>query len=220
MLTGYHKTPAKLYSAVVANEMATSKPYVFRSYNHNWDMRNVSPVAVSDVMERDTTIWEAARATSAAPNYFNPMVINYHRYVDGGIDVNNPAEVLWKEFEGSKIGVLVSMGTHNTRPLSKDRFRCNSWYGSLRGFDVELMKDRQSSQVHSRMVEVTAESKTPYFRFDIVDGLGKISLDSWGKTTMGVIRDISAAHVKQDSVAENLRKCAKILVRSRRGDPA
>lgn len=39
----------------------------------------------------DIKIWEAARATSAAPHYFVPMVINGDKLVDGGLKANNPA---------------------------------------------------------------------------------------------------------------------------------
>ena len=39
----------------------------------------------------DVKVWEAARATSAAPHYFKPMVINGDKLVDGGLKANNPA---------------------------------------------------------------------------------------------------------------------------------
>lgn len=43
----------------------------------------------------DCKIWEAARATSAAPTFFDPMVLKSvdgkdHRLVDGGLGFNNP----------------------------------------------------------------------------------------------------------------------------------
>lgn len=36
-------------------------------------------------------IWEAARATSAAPHYFDAMLIDGISFVDGGLGYNNPA---------------------------------------------------------------------------------------------------------------------------------
>lgn len=38
----------------------------------------------------DIKIWEAARATSAAPAYFVPMTVGEYRLVDGGLGANNP----------------------------------------------------------------------------------------------------------------------------------
>ena len=38
----------------------------------------------------DYKIWEAARATSAAPTYFPRMKLDEYEYVDGGVGFNNP----------------------------------------------------------------------------------------------------------------------------------
>lgn len=38
----------------------------------------------------DWAIWEAARATSAAPTYFEPLKRGDQSYVDGGLGFNNP----------------------------------------------------------------------------------------------------------------------------------
>lgn len=39
---------------------------------------------------RKIKVWEAARATSAAPGYFQPMKIGKWTFVDGGLLANNP----------------------------------------------------------------------------------------------------------------------------------
>jgi patatin-like phospholipase/acyl hydrolase len=38
----------------------------------------------------DCMIWQAARATCAAPTYFRRMKIGKWEYVDGGLGFNNP----------------------------------------------------------------------------------------------------------------------------------
>jgi patatin-like phospholipase/acyl hydrolase len=35
-------------------------------------------------------LWQAARATSAAPAYFKPLQVNGYTLVDGGLGANNP----------------------------------------------------------------------------------------------------------------------------------
>ncbi|KAK2028034.1 patatin-like phospholipase [Colletotrichum zoysiae] len=42
-------------------------------------------------------LWEAARATSAAPTYFKPLTVDGHQFVDGGLKSNNPLGWFWSE---------------------------------------------------------------------------------------------------------------------------
>jgi hypothetical protein len=66
-------------------------------------------------------IWEAARATSAAPPYFKPITINNERYSDGGTMANNPSHnVITEAAEIGKlddIGCIVSLGTGSAPEL-------------------------------------------------------------------------------------------------------
>jgi predicted acylesterase/phospholipase RssA len=75
----------------------------------------------SDFLE-DVTIWEAARATSAAPSFFDPIKINYggitETFIDGALGQNNPVEELWMESQEvfgkpleAQIRVILSLGT-------------------------------------------------------------------------------------------------------------
>lgn len=66
-------------------EVLDGSPKVFRSYSGKGIGPSLCP------------IWQAARATSAAPTYFKEMYIDTPhpgiRYVDGGLGYNNPFEV-------------------------------------------------------------------------------------------------------------------------------
>ncbi|KAF5368755.1 hypothetical protein D9757_010417 [Collybiopsis confluens] len=62
------------------------------------------------------SIWEAARATSAAPVYFKSFEKNGKEFVDGGLGWNNPVLELISELpticgQNFSIGCLVSIGT-------------------------------------------------------------------------------------------------------------
>ncbi|KAF2150345.1 FabD/lysophospholipase-like protein, partial [Myriangium duriaei CBS 260.36] len=65
-------------------------------------------------------IWEAIRATSAAPDLFAPINIGIRRYLGGGTGANNPVSVMWREAsdhfcsDGSledELNCLVSIGS-------------------------------------------------------------------------------------------------------------
>ena len=68
-----------------------ASPTVFRSYSGE------------GIQPSQCAIWQAARATSAAPSFFKEMYIDNPRpginYVDGGLGHNNPAEVALEEAE-------------------------------------------------------------------------------------------------------------------------
>src|SRR5271170_4966351 len=61
------------------------------------------------------TIWEVARATTATPTIFHPMIMDDVQYGDGGTGWNNPAEEALAEahnkWPGRKIACLISIGT-------------------------------------------------------------------------------------------------------------
>ncbi|GAB1202606.1 hypothetical protein APSETT445_001225 [Aspergillus pseudonomiae] len=61
-------------------------------------------------------IWEAGRATSAAPTYFGPMQVGGQKLIDGGLGANNPVGWLWNEVlsvygAGRPISCFLSIGT-------------------------------------------------------------------------------------------------------------
>ena len=64
----------------------------------------------------DCTIWEAGRATSAAPTFFDPITFsNGGTFRDGALRDNNPIYELMHEVEaeasGLEIASIISIGT-------------------------------------------------------------------------------------------------------------
>lgn len=104
---------------VTAYDLEKRDPFFFRSHRAKADPRY------------DYPMWLAARATSAAPTYFEPVLIQWPDLdrdvlVDGGVFANNPAMCAYAEAQAairegrrpaSEI-LLVSLGTgHFARPL-------------------------------------------------------------------------------------------------------
>jgi patatin-like phospholipase/acyl hydrolase len=53
-------------------------------------LRSYEPGKVVPAEYKDWSIWEAARATCAAPTYFDRFYKNNKIFVDGGLGFNNP----------------------------------------------------------------------------------------------------------------------------------
>lgn len=101
----------KVPTFVVATKgtRADSPPTLFRSYQ------------CEDDDASECTIWEAGRATSAAPTFFKPVRIDRGVFIDGGLAHNNPGELALAEAQ--KIWTkaprycLVSIGTGRLTPI-------------------------------------------------------------------------------------------------------
>jgi len=100
---------------VTSYDTAAASPYFFKSYR-----------AMSDLQPAgDYPMWQAARATSAAPTFFPPLSLKPvdpseadKCLVDGGVFANNPAMCAladaYKLYRDSRLPVLVvSVGTGN-----------------------------------------------------------------------------------------------------------
>lgn len=74
---------SSLLSFVVAvreDAVNNREPVILRSYTN--------PQRIS--LLPDVLLWEACRATSAAPVYFHPIKVGQYQLVDGGLGANNP----------------------------------------------------------------------------------------------------------------------------------
>jgi predicted acylesterase/phospholipase RssA len=143
-----------------------------------------------DPNDRTTKIWEALRATSAAPTFFEEMQFGTPKvtYLDGGVGFNNPcaevdyaAKALW---EGRSIGVIVSIGTGLQSIPSVGK--TVSWLPFGLGTDIALASAligmaTSTARVDNEMKRMYYSSSTCYYRFDVDRGLANVSLEQWMK---------------------------------------
>lgn len=90
-------------------DLDPKRPVLMRSYNKPED-------SGMEQGAENPKIWEAARATSAAPTYFRPAYVEDHWYVDGGLVANDPSLVALAEasalYDGmDNINMLLSIGS-------------------------------------------------------------------------------------------------------------
>ena len=93
-----------VFIVAIEGQDASGPPKLFHSYGFDKDQ---------------CSIWQAARATSAAPSYFPPAWVEVPPpggwYIDGGLKWNNPSEVALTEarrnWKSGKQVLIVSIGT-------------------------------------------------------------------------------------------------------------
>jgi hypothetical protein len=161
--------------------------YLFRTYDHPapepqaYIIDHTNELNPGSVFNDETKIWEACRATSAAPLYFNKKRIMNVRYMDGGVGANNPAmlaatEALQMDKARRKgkenLSLLISVGTG--QPKAQSRFGT----GLIPLFKYMRKLITASKPAHDSAAGLLHGRGAPYYRFDVPSpGLSKIKLD-------------------------------------------
>jgi patatin-like phospholipase/acyl hydrolase len=174
--------------------MNANIPVLFRSYQ-------------SQETHSGCKIWEAARATSAAPTFFKRMEIgNNQPFVDGGLGCNNPSKLLLKEakvvFPTRQIGCLLSIGTGHAEVIS---IRKPGFFQQLVPTDViDALKaiSTDCEATHNDMLLLFANSPNIYFRINVEQGMQGIKLSEWEK--MANVEAHTMQHLRKEDVGEKL----------------
>jgi patatin-like phospholipase/acyl hydrolase len=187
-------------SLVTSYDLGNREPFIFRSWEDKFQQ----------VLMKD-----AGRATSAAPTYFEPAVLNIegveHTLIDGGVFLNNPALSAYLEavsiFPDEDEFLLISLGTgENTRPISFEEAK--NW-GKIEWavpiFDVIF--DGLNDAIDYHLTQMLGSN---YYRLQ-----NKVALESFGMTmeaeTEGQIEDIISD--SQDLVRKNRKLIGEICKR-------
>ncbi|KAG9494769.1 hypothetical protein J7337_013908 [Fusarium musae] len=127
------------------------------------------------------TVWQVARATSAATTFFKPIQVGRDQinFIDAGFGYNNPCEVLIREakdqFPGRDEMRVLSIGTGLGDVVSIKDTRASI----LRALKKMATT---SKKVALRLDERYGETGT-YYRFNVERGLEDISLSDWKETS-------------------------------------
>lgn len=158
---------------------------------------------------RDAPMWLAARATAAAPTYFEPARVPApglpepeRVLIDGGVYANNPAMCAWVEanklFDPAGDIVVVSLGTGElTRPITYGEaadWGLAQWAVPLLG----TVLDGVSDTVDHQLDRTLNDGDTRYWRLQTELTTGSDDLDDASATNLRALRrraeDLVAAH--------------------------
>ena len=182
------------YQQKIEKSRGVEEPYLFRTYKNLHrgapGSKNKKYFVRNPDLAHDIPIWKVARATSAAPSYFEPAKIDGLKYLDGGFGANNPGHEVYREVQrmnnnsANAIGVLVSIGTG----LNDTSGRITDGIGLSRYLNyVNFMKKwaTDAEKTHDYLTELIG-NKFPYYRLNVDRGIGNMKLDEW--KTRGKLR--------------------------------
>ncbi|KAM0482196.1 hypothetical protein ACHAP7_004423 [Fusarium lateritium] len=127
------------------------------------------------------TVWQVARATSAATTFFKPIRVGRDdiEFIDAGFGYNNPCEVLIAEaqvqFSNRKKMQVLSIGTGLGDVVSIHDTR-KSILKALKSMATT------SRKVDSRLIEQYGDEGV-YYRFNVDRGLDDVTLSDWKKSS-------------------------------------
>ena len=193
-------------------------PFLFRSYDRKTSYTSRTPFERNPGDANAFTIWQVARATSAAPSYFKSIHMFEARYYDAAMNLNNPSwevvrevSLLAKESHDA-IDLLLSIGGGNAKG-NNPKIRLGT--GSL----LQELTD-VSDVVHDKVMLESKVRGFDYYRFDVKQGLQAVRMDEWrpksgGDIMLKKIEMATKSYLKQEGVGALIQQCAAYLVDKR-----
>jgi len=172
----------------------------------------------SSTASPDVTLWEAARATSAAPTFFKSLKMGppgmQEEFIDGGMGCNNPTTQVLQEAArvfgaNRRVACVVSIGTglktHN--PSNVPQFLQRVIPVDMLKAVVEQATDCE--QTHSQMERRFSGVPDLYFRFNADQPVGEIGLEEWKE--VGRIAGYTEYYLKDPTISAQAKKAAVSL---------
>lgn len=172
--------------------------------------------------EGDIAIWQAARATSAATSFFDPIIVGEgyagREYVDGAFGFNNPLDEvwlealdIWKPEQGRlepMLKCVVSIGTGNlgTSPVGD-----KPWSIAKALKDIATQTENTERVFAMRHQDLLGQERR-YFRFNVDQGLQSVGLEEYKR--QGEIIDATAKYLNDHQLVRmQFQDCATNLSR-------
>ncbi|KAF3034823.1 hypothetical protein E8E11_000639 [Didymella keratinophila] len=189
------------------NKRFPDRPAVFATYESRY----------RDMLDH-VTIWQAARATSAAPTFFDPVFIGppdmKEAFQDGGTGANNPINYLWNQAKDfwqpkgaleAEIQCLVSIGTGEP-PLVPFGDSLVEVFATLKNMATDTETTAETFRVAHNSDLVSSQR---YFRFNVRRGLENVGLEEAAE--LGTINSATRRYLAGDEDRDRLLRCADNL---------
>ena len=163
-------------------------------------------------------IWEAARATSAAPTFFKRMKIGppgaQEEFLDGGVGNNNPIRLLMKEtpkaFDDQRaVACIISIGTGSTNITEFKEPGLFQKVVPTKLIDALKEIATDCEKVEKEVAQRFATTPGIYFRFNVEHGLERIPMESYDE--LGNIKSKTINYLQDDKIAQSVDEAVLAL---------
>ncbi|XP_012734321.2 calcium-independent phospholipase A2-gamma isoform X1 [Fundulus heteroclitus] len=145
--------------STIVNRGLPLKAYVFRNY------RLMPGVRSHYLGDCDHKMWQAIRASSAAPGYFQEFVLGKDLHQDGGLLINNPTALAIHEckclWPNAPLQCVLSLGTGRYETVGKN----STSYTSLKTKLAHVISSATDTEEVHTMLDALLPPDT-YFRFN------------------------------------------------------
>lgn len=191
-------------------------PFLFRSYDRKRSYN--TPFEKNPGDPNTFAIWQVARASTAAPFYFESVRSSQARFHDAAVNLNNPSWEVLNEVNllaknsQDAVDLLLSIGGGNAKANNpRVKFGNDSLLQNL----TEI-----SDAVHNKVEYESTQQLFHYYRFDVKEGLQQVRMNEWkpkqsGSITLKRIHEATSRYLKQSKVSDLIRECATKLVEIR-----
>ncbi|XP_073429380.1 calcium-independent phospholipase A2-gamma [Dendrobates tinctorius] len=191
--------------STIVNRGIPLKAFVFRNYNH-------FPGIKSPYMGGcQYNLWQAIRASSAAPGYFQEYVLGNDLHQDGGLLINNPCALALHEckclWPDTVFQCIVSLGTGRYEGPMKTAATHTSLKAKLNNV---ISSATDTEEVHKTLDALLPPDS--YFRFNPIMS-EDISLDENRKEKLSQLLSDGQNYLERNE--EKLKKAAKVLKQDR-----
>ncbi len=188
----------------------TLKPVLIPSYE--MESRNTVFFSSYDDRYQDLYLKDVARATSAAPTYFEPYKIEGQgTFIDGGVAVNNPGMSAYVEVlkllkkanidPSSKKIIVVSIGTGTaTSSLNYEEIKNWTPLQWIAGPLISTFFDGNSHTVEYQLRKILSEDCYLRFQMKLPDEKGADELDNADEKSLKRISDLTQRYINHDQV--------------------
>lgn len=185
-------------------------PVLITSYET--ECRNATFFSNYDSRYKDLYLKDVARATSAAPTYFEPLNIQSKgTFIDGGVAANNPAMCAYVEVlkllkrEGidpdSKKIIVVSLGTGTaTNSYCYNEMKHWTPIDWIKGPLISSFFDGNSNTVEYQLKQIIKPDCYYRFQLQLPNEKGSDALDNTDEKNLDKLSSLTSSYINNDTI--------------------